>query len=193
MLLVAVVLPFAAAPAAAQAATRRCAPPRRSNPRRLAPRTIDSLAGTYDLTVIGSTRGVRPSITRGILELWRPDSAHRFYTLSGYNHPLKVDTSAPTIRLAGATTVDLRAAGALSIRHSLASRDPDQPGVQVDGAGEIVFGNSMGPRGLATDSGIFFDIHDLDPHGFAGTWVDGGNIGPLPHGYFCARRRERRG
>lgn len=148
---------------------------------------IESLRGTYDFTVVGRIRVTADSIVKGELTLSPTDSVHRYYTLDPNAQHWR--HREPTFLLAGWTTVDLRAVGAVGVVSSPSSRNPDSPGVQVDERGVLVVGNSVTPRrGPTLDAGVLFVVRHIDESGFSGIWTDGSTLQPTPHGYFCAFR-----
>lgn len=144
--------------------------------------------------MVAADRPAGDTIVRGELTLVPTDSVHRFHTLDPYAAYER--RREPEFLLAGWTTVDPGAIGAVGVVVSPASRDLDSPGVQVDRRGDIVIGNPITPkRGPTLDAGILLFPRHIDDTGFSGAWLDGSPIGPTPHGYFCAVRRasERAG
>ncbi|MBX6332156.1 MAG: hypothetical protein IRY91_09960 [Gemmatimonadaceae bacterium] len=148
---------------------------------------IDSLQGSYELTVVATEGSIPGGVAHGQLMLLPTDSVHRYYPLSAstahYPH------RKPEFLLAGWTTVDLRTVGAFSVATSPASRDPDAPGVQVDRHGQLIIGNPVTPTHMPViDGGVYFFPHHRTRRGFSGSWIDGGTLRPAPLGYFCAVR-----
>lgn len=155
---------------------------------------LESLAGRWVLTVVVDSvaRQGREAArsARGSLELWRPDSVHSHFD------PRVPGGVGPNVRLpiVGATDVrwDLLAPDAL--RHSPASRDPDEPGVQIWENGMVVIGNSFGRKGrIGFDMGVYLSLDTLGASYFAGRWAHGGRLEPLPRGHYCAFRIDRGG
>ena len=163
-------------------ATNLCLPPPDSAPTALRPEQVDGLAGKYSLTVVG-TQGVSgDTVARGTLELWRADStqAHNFLR----------PEEGRVFPLAGASDIDLKRIGPVTLAYSPARRDHDRPGVQIHRDGSMWFGNAFG-RVITTDAGVVFDRVRLDGTGFRGEWQEGGLgavNGVIPAGYFCAVR-----
>jgi hypothetical protein len=149
----------------------------------LTARQIDSLAGKYTLTVVG-TRGISGDATvRGSLELWAADSAYAYGGLR--------TTDVRQFPLVGVSDIDLRRLAPVTLAYPPSSRDRQQPGVEVQHDGEIWFGNAFGGDGPSLDAGVVFDRVRITSTGFRGEWREGGLRvvnGQPPSGYFCAVR-----
>jgi hypothetical protein len=163
-----------------------CTAPTSGDPLELSASQVDSLAGTYELTVI-ATRGGGPEATvKGTLELWRADSA--------YSRGLLRPTDERRFPLVGASDVDLRRLAPVTLAHPPSSRDRERPGVEVQQDGSMWFGNAFSGTGGTNDAGVAFRRISLTPWGFRGEWIEGGLVvvnGAVPGGYFCAVRARK--
>jgi hypothetical protein len=142
---------------------------------------LERFAGNYVLTVVATSALEADTIAHGTLWL-RPTDAE-------YKHAPNPEILTP---LYGASDIDLRSLGPVSLKYSPASWNQDRPGVlvsydSVDRTLWLEFGAAERDV-FITDSGAFFDVFSIDSLGFSGRWVDGGITDPLPEGYFCARR-----
>lgn len=163
---------------------------------------LEALAGEYLVGVADSTRD-RVELS-GRLSLWATDDRRRFQ--------LPPDT----IALAGSTDLAIASRLGVSVPVLPSSRDSERPGVQVHRGGLMVLGNPAyllpgpqrlvqtdtinglvkidtlvypGPiRPVAAHEGVLFQIEEVFPDGFGGTWEDARLIGPLTRGRFCALR-----
>ena len=141
------------------------------------------LVGSYDLTVVENILAGAQSTIRGRLVLNIPDSTRRVLVLHK-----DLPSQGVRVLLVGWSDAKFDASMRVSLAHSPASNDPDRPGVQMITPGMLMFGNSIGRHGTATDSGVLFEVLKVDRTGLSGRWADAGLRTPLPGGYFCAVR-----
>lgn len=139
------------------------------------------IIGSYILTVVAEHGEGRNSAVTGRL------------VLNPTNAAPEVAHSPVSFPLSGWSSIDLEGLGRVSLAYSASSIDSTRPGVQAiynqtTGAYTLVFGNAMSSQGVGEDAGVYFDIADVSPTGFSGTWKDGGRIAPLLRGYCCATR-----
>lgn len=159
----------------------RCRPPSPAVAPGTRPVAARDLVGDYILTVVAVRGAGRDSVVTGRLVLHPTSTAPQ------------VPHSPASYPLSGWSDVDLKQLGRVSLAYPASSTDPIMPGVQaiydsMTSAYSLVFGNAISSRGVREDAGVYFDLTDVSPRGFRGTWKDGGRIAPLPQGYFCAHR-----
>jgi hypothetical protein len=145
---------------------------------------IETFAGDYALTAVAYAPLGSDTIAHGMLWLRPTDTKYRKAPNPDITHPLF-----------GASNIDLRSLGPVSLAYSPASRSRVRPGVQATYSSskrtlKLIFGAASGP-GFYVDAGVLFNIYRIDSTGFSGGWVDGGHGSPLPGGYFCALRVTR--
>lgn len=145
-----------------------------------AARAAEITRGAFHLTVVATQGAGTDTIVRGRLTLVPTDSAFR-----------RARNPAVTFPNRGATDVDLRRLGPVSLAYSPAVEDAEAPGIQVWLMGpelSMVAGNAYG-RVTRHDAGVRFWVVEGSEAGFRGRWMDQG-LAPLPTpgGYFCAVR-----
>jgi hypothetical protein len=152
---------------------------------------VSGLEGEFDLTVISTDTGhgsaAHDTIVRGKLSLHSTPPAYR--------HPPNPAVEFPFY---GASTVDLKRLGPVSLSYSPADSSARRPGVQAsygtaDRQLDLTFGNAFTLEGSYFDSGVMFYVFSVDSSGFRGRWREGGLIFPPPQGYFCAWRIPKSG
>jgi hypothetical protein len=158
-----------------------CDPPKSSVPLRKKPQDR-RLAGTYKIELVAT------------------DSAHRAQSVSG-ELTLRVtparNARAPNHRIVipyyGFTDLDINRFKGVIVAHPLDRTYPDDPGVQfvyntLDTTTSIILGNSVTPRGVSTDVGVFLFIRNLTDSSMAGVWKASSLRSNAPEGYFCIAR-----
>ena len=154
----------------------------------------ESLAGSYRVTLVGTSADYSDRQIQGMLELHPQDSAFQSIALPG-----GVPVSGAHMPLYGALDAAIEDVGGMRLgRADLL--DPAQPGVavleqvtqNVTGSVRSItmrVGSDANNRDLVRFDGGFMALYvqDVTPEGFGGTWASGVR-GPEHEGYFCAFR-----
>jgi hypothetical protein len=194
-------------------ARRAAADPCRDLGRELPPfRPADgpALAGAYELTMLVESPAERGRVARGRIELWAPDTLFQRY-MPEWHYTLdsatRIIASLDSIRewrrsgvwrpLVGAAAIDLAPLGPRTGAR-LASRDPHEPGLRLEGTELVVEPVRLG-FAQADGNTTTLHVERAGPAGFAGRWgarfgysvrAPNGRPVPNPVGRFCARRVE---
>lgn len=135
-------------------------------------------AGVYNLQVVASGKARSEAVVTGELRLHQAEGREPMHT---------------KLLFLGSSSVELSRLGPVSLMYSPTSTTRDAPGVElvadfVANSYTMVFGNATSGAQTALDAGVYFEIEQVGPNGFEGTWQDGGRRTTAPRGYFCARR-----
>jgi hypothetical protein len=134
------------------------------------------LEGRFKLVVVATVAKTTDTVVSGLLSLWRtPDSLR----------------SIQPAAVIGATDLEFSRLGRLNTAYSPASRDGEQPGVQLSYDGKrasLVVGAGTTTHHRSADAGLLFYIQEVGPAGFRGRWLEGSPSSRPAQGYFCAAR-----
>ena len=134
------------------------------------------LKGDFKLTVIATVSGSSDTVASGLLSLWlTPDSL----------------ASIQPAAVIGSTDLDFARFGRLNTAYSPASKDIEQPGVQLNYDGQrasFTVGAASSTRRRWRDAGIAFYVEEINRNGFRGRWREGTSSTRPAQGYFCASR-----
>ena len=153
---------------------------------------IDSLAGTFDLVVVGTAPKQSPHVFNGRLELWHQDTTF-VWRYWGRELPDAVRHRQPHLGRYLGGAFDQLPPDTTEGGRQLASRNPRYPGVEWY-RGVL----RMGSRDVMDGTGNDLTVEWVAPGAFGGSWkadlgiaviVDKDGPLPNPSGHFCARRR----
>ena len=162
-----------------------CRPASVSRAAIVTPAAVEQLQGEYELIVMTTQGGGRDTIVHSRLVLERNSPGRRARPNPDITHPL-----------IGNSDIDFTPLGTVNLATSPASRDPADPGVQAVYERDsqilsLVFGNAFLDRLARLHRGAWFEVREVEPRQFRGTWSADYGRPPLPGGYFCAVRRNR--